>query len=268
MPNPPVRFPSFSKWFWAVWLLPLALIGCSTVPAHFTPIDPLPAAQFRHDAFDAVLRQHVRQGEVDYPAIAGDARFAAYLREFDRIDPGEYRAENEALAFWINAYNALAIQGILVGDSPSTTTGKYRYFIGRKFRIGGGDINLWGLEHQVLIPRGEPRIHFAIVCASASCPILRGEAYVADRLDAQLDDAARQFINDRRRNRFDRDGRTAQVSMIFDWYRDEFERVAGSLTHYLARYVSDPELARALSSEEFTIEFLPYDWSLNGIAPR
>ena len=268
MQNSSDRFPLFQRCLSLVYLWSAALVGCSTVPTHFSPVDPLPIAQFRHDAFDAVLREHVLDGRVDYPAIARDARFGMYLHQLDRIDPTGYRNEYEALAFWINAYNALAIQGILAGDSPLTTTGKYRYFIGRKFRIGGAEINLWGLEHQILIPRGEPRIHFAIVCASASCPVLRSEAFVAERLDAQLDDAARQFINDTRRNRFDRNARTAQVSMIFHWYRDEFDRAAGSLTRYLARYVNDPALGHALSSEEFVIEFLPYDWSLNGIAPR
>jgi hypothetical protein len=262
------QFSLFQRCLLLVFLWSSGLVGCSTVPTHFSPVNPLPIAQFRHDAFDAVLREHVLDGTVDYPAIARDVRFNTYLRQLDRIDPSEYRNEHESLAFWINAYNALAIQGILAGDSPSTTTGKYRYFIGRKFRIGGGDINLWGLEHQILIPRGEPRVHFAIVCASASCPVLRSEAFDPERLDAQLDGAARQFINDVRRNRFDRSTRTAQVSMIFDWYRDEFERVAGSLARYLGRYVNDPAMARALSSEEFAIEFLPYDWSLNGIAPR
>jgi hypothetical protein len=254
----------------AMFALGIALLSCacSTVPGRFAPSDPLPAALFRHDALDVVLRTHVRDGHVDYPGIAGDEQFKAYLRQLDRIDPEELGARADTLAFWIDAYNALAIKGILAGDAPLTTVGKYRYFISRTFRVGGGDLNLWGLEHKILIPLGEPRVHFAIVCASWSCPKLRSGAYLPESLETQLEQAARDFINDSRRNRFDRDSRKAYLSMVFKWYREEFERAQGSLLRYLARYVDDPELAQLLGTQDFTIEYVPYDWSLNGIAPR
>jgi len=146
MQNSSNRFPLFQSCLSLVFLWFSVLVGCSTVPTHFSPVDPLPIAQFRHDAFDSVLREHVRDGKVDYPAIGRDARSNTYLRQLDRIDPTGYRNDYETLAFWINAHNALAIQGILAGNSLSTITGKCRYFIGCRFRIGGGDINLWSLE--------------------------------------------------------------------------------------------------------------------------
>lgn len=251
---------------WMLVLLVGLAGGCSTVPERFAPADPLPAARFSHQPFDAVLRVHVRDGQVDYPGFAADTRFATYLAQLERVNPDEFTARADKLAFWINAYNALAIQGILEGDSPFTATGKYRYFIKRTFTVGGGALNLWGLEHKLLIPLGEPRVHFAINCASLSCPVLQPQVYRPGTLDQQLDAAARQFINDPQRNRFDRTQKTAHLSMIFKWYDDEFETAAGSALKYIARYVDDPLLARELDT--YTVRYLPYDWSLNGTPPR
>ncbi len=248
--------------------LALAFGGCSTVPDRFMPTDPIPVAQFSHQPFNAALRAHVRNGQVDYPGLAADARFSAYVRDLDRINPDELGTREQRLAFWINAYNALAIQGILLGDSPFTTTGKYGYFVRRTYRVGGGELNLWGLEHRLLIPLGEPRVHFAINCASWSCPTLQNRAYTAEELDERLEEAARQFVSDPGRNRFDRERKVARLSMIFKWYDDEFERAAGSVQRYVARYVDDAALAHQLEQGGYTVEYLPYDWSLNGTPLR
>ncbi|MGQ0810756.1 MAG: DUF547 domain-containing protein, partial [Nitrospiraceae bacterium] len=171
--------------------------------------------------------------------------------------------------FWINAYNAFAIRGILDQYSPMTLIGRYRYFIARDYRVGGKTINLYDLERKLLIPDfREPRIHFAIVCASTSCPKLQPWAYRGDVLDRQLEEAARTFINDATRNRFDRRQRVAHLSMIFKWFTEDFEAQSGSLMNYVNRYLTDPELARDLEVTPYQIEFLEYDWSLNGPQPR
>ena len=134
------------------------------------------------------------------------------------------------MALWINAYNAYAIKGILDGYSPGTWVGRYRYFIGRTYRVGGASINLYDLEREILIARfHEPRMHFAIVCASASCPKLQSWAYDRTQLEPQLELAARGFINDSSRNRFDRENRVAYLSKIFDWFADDFSSQAGSV---------------------------------------
>ena len=119
----------------------------------------------------------------------------------------------------------------------------------------------------MLRPLGDPRIHFAIICASKSCPFLRSEAFAAAKLDAQLDAQARQFINDPSRNRFDKASGTAALSEIFKWFEEDF-RGAGSLQKYLAKYADDPEVARMLAADGFRIEWMTYDWSLNGTPPR
>ncbi len=253
---------------WLMMLASAALVaGCSTVPRDFAPIRPLPADRFSHQSFGAVLRAHVSNGVVDYPAIAADSRFPTYLDLLDRVDPRALPTRDDRLAFWINAYNAFAIQGILEGYSPRTLWGRYGYFIGQRYAIGGRRINLYDLEQKLLIPDyQEPRIHFAIVCASQSCPRLPSEPFGALELERQLEAGAREFVNDPVRNRFDREAKVAYLSMIFHWFEQDFAAHAGSLLAYVARYVADPELARDLQAVPYQVEFLPYDWSLNGVS--
>ncbi len=252
------------------WFLgPFLLIGCATGPREFHPVDPISPEAVSHQAFGEVLQQHVMNGQVNYPAVAGDSRFGEYLGLFNRVDPSRLSAQEDRLAFWINAYNAFAIKGILDGYSPASLWGRYRYFIGRDYEVGGNQINLYDLEREVLVREfREPRLHFAIVCASQSCPPLRSEAYEARRLSAQLDDNARRFINDPSKNRFDRTSRTASLSMIFKWFQEDFEAYSGSLAAYVAQFVADPDLARELKADGYRIEFLEYDWSLNGVPPH
>jgi hypothetical protein len=254
---------------WVVLGLALVFTGCSTVPATFSPTNPIPPGELSHRVLSEVLKAHVQGGLVDYPKIQQDDRFSAYLKQLDRVDPQALPSRRDRLAFWINAYNAFAIKGILDRYSPVSYVGRYRYFIGRDYRVGGTTLNLYDLERQVLIKQfQDPLIHFAIVCASTSCPKLQPWAYEPGQLDLQLDRVAREFINDHTRNRFDRDRKVASLSMIFKWFDDEFTRAAGSVLSYVARYVSDPALVRDLMQSEYRIEYLEYNWALNGIPPK
>lgn len=254
---------------WVAIGLLVAVSGCSTVPAKFTPANPILPSEFSHALFEQVLKEHVKDGGVDYSAIQTDERFTAYLAQLERVAPDTFPTRNEQLAFWINAYNAFAIKGILDHYSPMTYVGRYRYFIGRDYRVGGATINLYDLERQVLIKQfQEPLIHFAIVCASSSCPQLQPWAYEPTQLERQLNRAAREFINDPTRNRFDRTKKVASLSMIFKWFDDDFTKVAGSVLSYVRRYVTDPELVRDLMQSEYRSEYLDYDWTLNGIPPE
>ena len=130
--------------------------------------------------------------------------------------------------------------------------------------MAGREINLYDLEHNLIIPLKEPRIHFAIVCASQSCPVLRNEAYRHENIDAQLDNAAREFINDTRRNRFNPATGAANLSRIFKWFEPDFLTTDNSLQMYLAAYAQDPKAAALLREQGFKIKYLKYDWNLNG----
>jgi len=238
----------------ALGLVLLATVGVALAE----PAPPTP--------YDALLKANVRDGVVNYPGFEGNPAFRAYLDALGR--PGAPAGRGERLAHYINAYNALAIEGILEGLSPSTLFGRVRYFKFKDWPLDGRAINLYDLEHKVIRPLNEPRIHFAIVCASKSCPPLRSEAYATAAIDAQLDDQARRFVNDPSRNRFDAAARVAHLSEIFSWFDDDFRAAAGSTQRFIARYVADSAVARGLAEDAFKVEFVPYDWNLNGIAPR
>lgn len=256
-----------NRWLRGFVLL-LILTGCSPGPRTFMPTDPIPPQAVSHQAWNQIVQAHVRDGQVDYPAIRRSGQLMGYLGELNRIDPAQFPSRQHRMAFWINAYNAFAVQGIIDGFSPMTLWGRYRYFIGRDYHVGGTAINLYDLEREVLIAQfREPLIHFAIVCASASCPKLQPWAYQPERLDLQLEQAARSFVNDPTRNRFDRRKKVAFLSMIFKWFESDFSDSAGSVQAYVARYVDDSELARELTQPGFRIEYLDYDWTLNGIPP-
>lgn len=216
-------------------------------------------------SYDALLHLNVKDGVVNYAGFQDSTPFKDYVAAL--AVPAELPATAEQVAYNINAYNALAIQGILDGLSPSSLLGRLRYFKLRKWPLDGRGISLYDLEHAVLRPLGEPRIHFAIVCASKSCPFLRSEAYTATRLDQQLDAQARAFVNDPSRNRFDKTTRTAHLSEIFKWFDEDF-RGAGSVQKYLAKYVSDADIATDLAQNGYNVEWIPYDWTLNGTPPR
>jgi hypothetical protein len=218
--------------------------------------------------FDAVLLRNVERGFVDYAGIAADPAFARFVVSLEETRPEEAADSRARSALLINAYNAFAIQGILDGYSPASRLGRYSYFKRREYQLMGESVTLHELETRQLMPLRDPRIHFAIVCASISCPRLASRAYVPDQLEEQLDGAARAFINDSTRNRYDLQRRIAFVSRIFDWYREDFAATSGSVQRYIAAYASDPAVAALLAADGFELRFVPYDWELNGTLPH
>jgi hypothetical protein len=217
-----------------------------------------------YSLWDEVLLTHVRRGYVDYSRLRGDPRLGSFLAQLAATDPASVAGEDERKAFLINAYNAYAIRGILDGESTDSRSKRRRFFNRYQFELMGEPSTLQDIEHQQLRPMGDPRIHFAIVCASLSCPRLSSRAYVPERLDTQLDEAARGFINDPTRNRFELDRGQAWVSPIFDWFDEDFAATDGSVPGYLARYVNAPDVARRLADDELQLRYDRYDWGLNG----
>ena len=227
----------------------------------FFQISPVNAVD--HQLFDQILKAHVSDGKVDYTAIKADSRFQDYLDYLADTDPETFATREEKLAFWINAYNALAIKGILDGLSPDGFISRISYFKS-DHALAGRKIDLYDLERKIIIPFGEPRIHFAIVCASSSCPTLTTEAYTAGNLERQLDKNTRAFINDNAKNRFDKNNKVGRISKIFDWFSEDFEAHSKTVQQYLAKYIGDPAIAESLLKDEYKLRFLEYDWMLNG----
>jgi len=134
----------------------------------------------------------------------------------------------------------------------------------RKFcKVGGKTYSLDEIEHDILRGKfGEEQIHFAVNCASESCPVLRSEAYTGAKLGAQLREQAEAFLRDSTRNHIKLEGNTLYLSKIFEWYRSDFESKKGSLLKYIAQFFSGEERER-LESGNITIKFLDYNWNLN-----
>lgn len=218
-----------------------------------------------HGPFTGVLSESVVDGQVNYSTINNNPIFFDYLKALETKP--SFKNKNQELAFWINAYNALAIKGILDKRSPKTLLGRYRYFKKAKYNVGDKVINLYDLERKVIIPLGEPRIHFAINCASTSCPKIIPEAYTEEKLDDQLEQVTKDFINDTSRNSFDSEYKIATISKIFDWFKKDFVNHSGSVQKYLAEYVSDPDIASDLREDKYRIHYAKYDWNLNGTKP-
>lgn len=214
--------------------------------------------------WDGVLVRNVRNGFVDYDGIRADPAFARFVTQLGTTTPADLPDRSAQVAFYINAYNALAIQGVLNGDSPASLLGRRTFFRGRRYRVLGAELTLDDLEKARLAALAEPRVHFAIVCASLSCPRLASRAYWPATVEVQLDAAARAFVNDPTRNRYDPARGLAFLSAIFDWYADDFAAAGGSVQGYLAGYARDPALAARLAAGQLDVSFVPYDWNLNG----
>ena len=225
---------------------------------------PFPAAaELDIRAWDALLAMAVTDGEVDYAQWQNNRSFDVLVEQIGTADTGDMNRPQK-LVFFVNAYNILAARGILDGSSPGSMLGRYVYFKRDKYLVAGERITLHALEHELIRPLKEPRIHFAIVCASQSCPILQREAYTLEQLDQQLDAAATNFINDRELNQFNTTSRRAELSSIFKWFEEDFVEAAGSLQAYLAPMIDDEQVADLLEQEAFEISYRKYDWSLNG----
>jgi len=234
----------------AALLLSLAAAGVSAAGLP----DPAP--------FDAVLAQRARNGGFDYRGATGQdrKRLAAYLSNLGDARPSAMTGD-ERKAFWINAYNAWAIQTLLENPGKKITEVPGAFDRARH-RVGGEMLTLDEVENRLRAMK-DARIHFAIVCASRSCPPLGPAAYRAEGLAESLDRQGRQFVNDPSRNVIDRARGWIVLSMIFKWNRKEFERDGGTLLKFVAPYVADPSTAVWLSAATQEPEFLEYDWSPN-----
>ena len=221
-----------------------------------------------HAGWTAVLAGHVHDGAVDYTGLhqRGGPALDAYLRSLVALPRDDYQrfSREQRLAFWINAYNAYTIR-VILDHYPVKSIRSIGFLPMAAFRrsfipLLGGELSLNDIENDRLRKElREPRIHFAIVCASKSCPTLRAQAYRADQIEEQLEQAARAFVRDPRKNRWDGPGRTLFLSSIFKWFRGDFEQAAGSLEKFVARYLGPP-----IAEGSVKVEFLDYDWSLNG----
>lgn len=217
-----------------------------------------------------VLERHVDQvGRIDFAGLKSDHadldRVVAFIAAVDPVSSSAQFASLAArLAFYINAYNALAMFGVLNAGVPDRfdALGRLWFFSLRGNTIGGRSVSLYRLENDVIRPIGDPRVHFALNCMVVSCPRLPRAAFTAESLDRQLDRAAHSFIAEDRNLRLDRQRRQVYLSAIFDFYTRDFLAQAPSLIAYVNRYRAEP------IPLDYRVDFLEYDWAINDQARR
>lgn len=223
----------------------------------------IPLAAVDHSPFDALLMRFVGDlGRVDYAAWKADAEATAqlhsYLAALGRADIDTPADPNVILAFWINAYNALTLAGVLhlypirtVRDHTAIVVG-FNLWKNLRLHIGGRTLSLSDIEHGILRATGDSRVHFALVCGANGCPVLPRQAYSAATLDHQLDTGERAFLARPDAVAFDPNRRVVRLSKLFKWYArdfgDELERIRRSF------------------GDDVKVEYQPYDWGLNGQA--
>lgn len=249
------------------------------------------SADFDHDhsIFDHLLKDivvsHGHQTDVDYQYLNQNPEsLNRYVSAIESVSKDSFDNwnRNRKLAFLINAYNALTLK-LIIDNYPGIdsildlgglvfSTPWDREF----FTLFGKPATLAYIEHELIRKNfDEPRIHFAVNCASRGCPPLQSDAYVADRLDQQLEYATRLFLTDPDRNRYNPDTKKLELSSIFTWYKQDFVEAAGSVAEYVAPYITDdPEIRKQIESRASgiasinAIDYLDYDWDLNDTATR
>ncbi|MBI2166943.1 MAG: DUF547 domain-containing protein [Candidatus Omnitrophica bacterium] len=235
------------------------------------------AADFTFDAWRQVLEQHVTDGKVDYAAIKkSPAGLDQFVDKVQAVSARDYEAwdRDQKMAFWINAYNASAVKlvvdhyplkrriGLKALAFPSESIQQIPHVWSRKvIEAAGRRLSLDDIENKILRRDfGDPRIHFALVCASLGCPVLRSEAYEAGRLGSQLEDQAEKFLSDPNKFRYEKKSDKIHLSPIFKWFKEDFKQ-RGGVTAFIKNYLPK-EIAGALSFRT-TVEWLDYDWRLN-----
>ena len=233
---------------------------------------PAPALTI-HAPFTALLKNHVRNGLVDYDAFAKSSEFPRYLQALSsaRLD---LMSKDERPAFWINVYNAYTIHLINLHKERDSIRNINKFFglvkgkgpwSEKVVRAAGRTLTLDDVEHKIIrVEFQEPRIHMALVCAAISCPPLRSEAFEGSTLSAQLDAQSRTFLRDMpSANRLDPAAGVLHLSPIFDWYRADFGKTDAAILKFVAPFFEGAAERAALASSRLKIEFTAYDWSLN-----
>jgi hypothetical protein len=247
------------------------------------------AFDHRHAVWDELLRKHVvwinggTASQVNYAGFQRESwKLRRYLDALSGVSRSEFNAwtRTQQLAFLINAYNAFTIELVLT-EYPNLDSIKDLGTVFRSpwkqkfFTLLGEKTHLDHVEHGLIRAPGvynEPRIHVAVVCASIGCPALRDEAFISQRLDSQLEDSFRRFLSDRTRNRYDSGADKLEVSKIFDWYEDDFNKghngfyslraVFSKYADVLADTAADRQRIR---DQQVDIGYLSYDWGLNDL---
>ena len=214
------------------------------------------AVKLDHSAWNSLLQKYVTEaGMVDYQGFKKDReKLDEYLKMLSDQQPDDSWSKAELLAYYINLYNAYTVDLILRNYPVKSIKDIDAPWTKEIVKVGNTRISLGGLENSVLRKMDEPRIHFAINCASVSCPKLMNEAFTADKIEKQLEKATREFINSDKNEIFQK---SAKLSSIFDWYKGDFTENGETLITYINKY------SNTRMDPGAKISYKDYDWNLN-----
>lgn len=234
-------------------------------------------SQDKHILFSNILNKYVNNGKVNYKGMLSEKSLDNYLAQLNSTNPETIKNSNDKLAFWINAYNAYTLKiiidnyplesindlhsgGLILGTVFSTTIWDKDFVF-----INSDSTTLNSIEHEIIRKEfKDPRAHFALVCASISCPPLRNEAYEGYKLDNQLTDQGMIFINDTTKNKFDFTNKAVSISKIFDWFEEDFGDNDEEVLLFLSRFIADPGANDIKNNaSNWDVEYLDYNWNLN-----
>jgi hypothetical protein len=232
-----------------------------------------------HSAWDALLQKYVDQdGYVNYHSWHGSnadrQALTGYLNSLSRVNPQTRDSQDARFAFWINAYNAVTIHGIL-REYPTTSirnhTAKligYNIWKDLQLYVGGRAHSLEHIEHETLRKMGDPRIHFAIVCASIGCPRLLNQAYTSGKVQQQLEVNAKDFFGRSQNFRYDAGRQRFYLSSILNWFAEDFGNGPAAQLRTISQWLPDNASQAAAQRGTGSVSFLDYNWNLNDQASR
>lgn len=276
----------------ALALVLLATLACS---APDSPPAPAPGPRearsaqpfdHRHEAWTSILKQHVRGDRFDYAALKKDrGALDRYLRSLEAVTKEQHDGwtREQRYAFWIDVYNAYTVSlvvekhpvesikdiGTLFTEVWDLELVPLKHLFPDLAGAKGARLTLNDVEHRILRPVfRDARVHAAVNCASLGCPPLRAEAFVAEKLEAQLDEQVRLWLADPARNRYDRAKGRVEVSKIFDWFEEDFVRDAGSVQAWIAERAPPEEAAWIRGAKKLAVDHLDYSWKLNDVERR
>ena len=227
-----------------------------------------------HSSWNTLLQKYVdTAGGVNYADLKASAADSAaldrYIALLSTASLQKAASREHQKAFWINAYNAVTIKGILQ-EYPTTSirnhtseTGGYNLWKNLLLNVGGAQVSLDAMEHKALRPMGDARIHFAIVCASVGCPRLLNEAYVGDKLDAQLNANSQHFFSQAQNFQYDAGSRSFKLSAIMKWFGTDFGRDQAAQLKAISPYLPTQAAQAAASANAVSVSHLEYSWKLN-----
>ncbi|HNO77673.1 MAG TPA: DUF547 domain-containing protein [Phycisphaerae bacterium] len=278
------------------------LVAGAPVLAWDAPVPQAATAQ-TDQSWSKFLQNHVsHSGLVDYKSAKTDADLIAFVGQLADFDLDQLKTSDERKAFWINAYNALAIYGVTLRLPNNETKwesfsvveqpieglpASKGFFVGIRFEVGKIRLTLDDIEKKFMLrqwddldaskreqferlapDQGDPRIHFALVCCALGCPVLSREPFVAERLDEQLNRATQSFLTDKNRSQFEATKKNWSVSELIQWYQSDlinpkYKNSSRSVLTFAADNVQDSSLARSLRTDTWRVSYLKYDWRLN-----